>query len=153
MFTWHGTNKRKFPFPKSTIGFDLQCVWIDIQKRSKTSKWMLLLLKNYASLHMHLTPTHTHTLTHTHGYLSLTSLHLSFHLLLIAVSHNPKSLLRARKLQLKLSQSGTQLRLPGDLTGKKKSQEIGSKSKLLTPQVVYILFVCTTRSLRSVSVY
>lgn len=32
--------------------FDLQCVWIDIQNRSKASKWMLLLLKNYVSLHL-----------------------------------------------------------------------------------------------------
>lgn len=51
-------------------------------------------------------------------YLSLTSLHMSFHLLRFFVSHNPWSLLRARKLQLKLSQSGTQLRLSGDLRGK-----------------------------------
>lgn len=70
---------------------------------------MLLLLKNYACLH----------LPPPCWYLSLTSLHLSFHLLLFSVSHNPQSLLRARKLQLKLSQSGTQLRLPGDLRGKK----------------------------------
>lgn len=84
---------------------------------------------------------------HTHWYLSLTSLHLSFHLLLISVSHDPQSLLRARKLQLKLSQSGAQLRLPGDLTG--KSQEIGSKSKLLNPQVVYM----HSRIAQSVSVY
>lgn len=53
-----------------------------------------------------------------HWYLSFTSLHLSFHLLLFSVFPSPRSLLRARKLQLKLSQSGAQLRLPGDLTGK-----------------------------------
>lgn len=50
---------------------------------------------------------------------SLTSLHMSFHLLRFFLSHSPWSLLRARKLQLKLSQSGTQLRLSGDLRGKK----------------------------------
>lgn len=43
---------------------------------------------------------------------------MSFHLLRFSVSHNPSSLLRARKLQLKLSQSGAQLRLSGDLRGK-----------------------------------
>lgn len=40
---------------------------------------MFLLLKNYASLH----------LAPLCWYLSLTSLHLSFHLLLFLVSHNP----------------------------------------------------------------
>lgn len=69
---------------------------------------MLLLLKNYVSLHL---------VPPLRWYLSLTSLHLSFHLLLFLVSQDPQSLLRARKLQLKLSQSGTQLRLSGDLRG------------------------------------
>lgn len=71
---------------------------------------MLLLLKNYVSLHL---------VPPLCWYLSLTSLHLSFHLLLFLVSQDPQSLLRARKLQLKLSQSGTQLRLSGDLRGEK----------------------------------
>lgn len=72
-------------------------------------------------------------LTHP-GSLSLTSLHLSFHLLLFSVSHNPQSLLRARTLRLKLSQSGTQLRLPGDLRAEKTQD--WSPSKLLHSQVV-----------------
>lgn len=75
-------------------------------------------------------------------YLSLTSLHLSFHLLLFLLSQDPQSLLRARKLQLKLSQSGTQLRLSGDLKGeagtrlvvKKKEKK---KQNAKNPQVVY----------------
>lgn len=91
---------------------------------------MLLLLKNYVSLHL---------VPPLRWYLSLTSLHLSFHLLLFLVSQDPQSLLRARKLQLKLSQSGTQLRLSGDLRGvegtrlvvKKKNQDAKN------PQVVY----------------
>ena len=53
MFTWDIMNSREFPFSSSVTVFDLQCVWIDIQKRSKASKWMLLLLKNYVSLHLH----------------------------------------------------------------------------------------------------
>lgn len=52
MFTRNIMNNRKFPFSPSVTVFDLQCVRIDIQKRSKASKWMLLLLKNYASLHL-----------------------------------------------------------------------------------------------------
>lgn len=60
-------------------------------------------------------------------YLSLTSLHMSFHLLRLLLSHSPWSLLRARKLQLKLSQSGTQLRLSGDLRGKKKGTRLDVK--------------------------
>lgn len=74
--------------------------------------------------------------------LSLTSLHLSFHLLLFSVSHNPKSLLQARKLQLKLSQSGAQLRLPGDLKGKK------TRDWLWTKPLIHTLFICTNNFLR-----
>lgn len=46
--------------------------------------------------------------------LSLSFLTL-FHLLMFSFSHNPRSLLGARKLQQKFSQSGAELRLPEDL--------------------------------------
>lgn len=43
--------QKEVPFSKSARVFDLMCFWTDTGKRSKASKWMLLLLKNDASIH------------------------------------------------------------------------------------------------------
>lgn len=45
---WH--EQKEVPFSKSARVFDPMCFWTDTQKRSKASKWMLL-LKNDASIH------------------------------------------------------------------------------------------------------
>lgn len=117
-------------FSSSMTAYDLQCVWTDVQKNNQRLQsecfcfWRIMFLSIWSPP--------------LRWYLSLTSLHLSFHLLLFLVSQDPQSLLRARKLQLKLSQSGTQLRLSGDLRGVEGTRLVVKKTKM---QKIHKLFM------------